>query len=171
MNSPSDPERATMTSFEDWFLTEPRAQSSIGQLFITGTGVLITSGRTSGSWIGEENAVSWISVQQQIEDLQSRVSMLEQGRVLHIPVTTFAPAPYEVVQPFEIVVEPSGEEYVASFYDANVNASGETPTEAYANAKDMILGTFELLSEMDEGELGPEPHRQLAVLGQFVRNQ
>ena len=109
------------------------------------------------------------SNQREIGSLAERVAKLESAhKVLHIPVTTFAPEPYKVVRPFEIAVESLEGEFVATFFEANISSSGENPTEAYANAKDMIIATFELLSKMDADELGPEPQRQLAVLGQVM---
>ncbi|GAF95929.1 unnamed protein product, partial [marine sediment metagenome] len=36
--------------------------------------------------------------------------------------------------------------YIATFFDANISASGDTQTEAIFNLKDMIVGTFEILS-------------------------
>ena len=60
--------------------------------------------------------------------------------------------------------------YVASFADANVNASGENEVEALEFLKDSVISAYCVLSEL-EAELGEEPQRQLAVLREFIREK
>lgn len=86
-----------------------------------------------------------------------------------VPITTLHPAPFELVRDIHIVVQPSGDDFIASFFDANVNASGDTQQEAVANLKDIMLSMFRRFSAEPEDKLGPEPKRQLAVLRQFIK--
>jgi len=86
-----------------------------------------------------------------------------------VPITTFAPEPFEVIQPLSAVIQPNGEEHLATFFDANINASGETQEEAFANLKDVLLSTFQMLERMSESQLGPGPKRQRAVLSACIR--
>ena len=88
---------------------------------------------------------------------------------LQVPIQSLAPEPYEVIKPFQVVVRPADGEYIASFFDANLSASGETQAEAVLNLKDIIAGTFEILAEMKEAELGPGPLRQKKTLEEFIR--
>jgi predicted RNase H-like HicB family nuclease len=108
-------------------------------------------------------------VEREILVLKERVAELEHSACVSVPVTTFAPEPYEVVDPFHAVIQPQGDEYMASFYEANLSASGATREEALANLKDIVVGTFEILTEHDPEELGPGPASELAVLRRFVR--
>ena len=110
-------------------------------------------------------------VQQEVETLKARVTQLEQKQLIRTPITTFAPEPYEIIRPIEVVIEPYEDEYIASFYDANIGTSGDSPEEAFANLKELILDTYDLLLEHDTDALGPEPQRQRAVLSEFVRKQ
>ena len=57
---------------------------------------------------------------------------------------------------------------MASFADANINTSGETQQEAYANLRELILDVLDSLTALPESKLGPGPRRQLAVLREFV---
>ena len=68
-----------------------------------------------------------------------------------------------------VVIQPLGDEHLATFFDANINASGETQEEAFANLKDVLLGTFQMLERMAESQLGPGPKRQRAVLIECIR--
>ena len=68
-----------------------------------------------------------------------------------------------------MVVRREGEEYIASFFDANINSSGDTDEEAVSNVKDMIVATFEVFGSKKATELGPEPERQMGVLRQFLK--
>ncbi len=79
------------------------------------------------------------------------------------------PEPYEVVKPFSVVVRSSENDFVASFIDANLSASGDTLIEAVDNLKDIIIGTFKVLSKHNESKLGKIPIRQRQILQNFMR--
>ena len=100
--------------------------------------------------------------------LRQRVARLEAAAPVCVPVETFGPEPYVVLKPFHAVVEAADDEYVATFYDANLSASGATQEEAMSNLKDYLLLVFETLTEHDPEQLGQEPTRQLHVLKEFA---
>jgi len=102
-----------------------------------------------------------------LSELRARVARLEEHQTIIVPVETFDPEPYDVVRAFSVVVEPIDDEFTATFYDANLSASGDTTTEAVSNLKDVILSTFELLAT--EEKLGVAMARQKAVLGSIIR--
>lgn len=85
-------------------------------------------------------------------------------------IASLAPHPFQVLQPIYVVIRKDDEAYVASFADANVNASGETEQEAYEILKDSLVSAFCVLSD-NESDLGLEPQRQLAVLREFIREK
>ena len=110
-------------------------------------------------------------LEKQIDSLRERVSDLEQTAPVTVPIETLAPEPYEVLKPFHAVIHAQDDEYLASFFDANVNASGATHEEALFNLKDTIVAVFKLLSEHDPSRLGRGPARQLQVLKEFLRKK
>src|SRR5262245_42022011 len=67
-------------------------------------------------------------------------------------------------------VEAVDDGYVASFPQANVSASGETPSESIQNLVTLMVDVFSFLIE-NKDELGPEPHRQLEVLKHYVQSE
>ena len=85
-----------------------------------------------------------------------------------VPITTFAPEPYELRRPLLILVQREGAGFTASFFDANLHASGDTEEEAFRNLKSLLLDVFDSLRAEPAGRLGPEPKRQLAVLQEFI---
>ncbi len=103
--------------------------------------------------------------------LKSRCEILERTSPLIVPIESLAPEPYEVVHPFHVVVRLEDEQYIASFFDANLSASGDTYAEAVSNLKDIIVGTLEILDGIDENELGPGPLQQKQVLEEFVQRK
>ncbi len=103
--------------------------------------------------------------------LKDRCVLLERTAPLVVPIETFAPEPYEVIKPFHCVVRLQDGEYIASFFDANLSASGDTYSEAVFNLKDVIVGTFEMLTMMDEDDLGPGPLQQKRVLEEFMQGK
>lgn len=60
-------------------------------------------------------------------------------------------------------------DFVATFPEARISASGETPEESVLMLQDMIIGRLEHLSDIDLERLGREPKRQLSVLRSFIQ--
>jgi hypothetical protein len=109
------------------------------------------------------------AIEAEIDLLKRRVAKLERSVPACVPVTTLAPEPYEILQPFHAVIRSRGSEYVASFLEANLSATGGTQEEAVWNLKDTVVAAFDMLASHDATALGPGPARQLSVLRQFVR--
>src|SRR5438477_8953968 len=107
----------------------------------------------------------------QVKDLAKAVSRLEKRSGLIVPISTFGQAPYEVLRDIKVVVQPSHGEFIATFFDANVNAAGPTETDAVNNLKDVMLGLFDRLSELPAKRLGPGPAKQLSVLRTFMKKR
>ena len=101
--------------------------------------------------------------------LSNRCDMLEHLKTISVPIETFAPEPYNLIKPFHVVVRFEQDQYIASFYDANLSDSGDTQEEAVSNLKDILLSTYDILTGMSEDELGPGPLQQRKVLEEFVR--
>ena len=106
-------------------------------------------------------------LEQEVQELRKGLAALTESRPVPVPMTTLAPEPFEVRRPIPVVVRPAGEEHVATFFDANISMSGDTEEEAVSNLRELIVDVFDEL-EADEGNLGPEPARQLAVLRAFM---
>jgi len=110
-------------------------------------------------------------LQMQLNEVQGRVDVLEQRirrQAVVIPIQSLEPSPVDVVAPILAVVQEDDGVFVASFVDANINASGETQLDAMEMLKDVIASTFQVFLSKEDF-LGEEPKRQLAVLRHFVR--
>jgi hypothetical protein len=106
-----------------------------------------------------------------LKEIERRIDALEASSVLGcvtLTISTFAPESYVVMKPIPIFVQSRMGGFEASFADANINASGDTQQEAYANVRELILDTLDSLTSLSESKLGPEPIRQLAVLREFI---
>ena len=86
----------------------------------------------------------------------------------HRDVDTFAPEPYRVKSPFTVVFACEGDEFIASWLDANLHASGETQEQAFNDLKAMVLDTFDRLEELGDDELGPGPRQQKRILRSHI---
>ena len=103
------------------------------------------------------------------ELIDRRLSRIEHGSLpCTAVVNDFYPHDLEVLKPIYISIEPDGEEFIATFHDAEVSASGETHAEALCNLKDYIAILFDDLSAEDPNLLGPGPKRQLEVLNRYL---
>ena len=108
--------------------------------------------------------------------LTQRIAELEEvPESIVVPITTFAPEPFEIIQPLLVLVEPvMGDleedcEYLATFVDAEVGASGDTVAEAVSCLKDRVIAKFDMLERMPSTRLGKGPKHQLAVLQSVIR--
>lgn len=106
-------------------------------------------------------------LERQIAQLSAELAKLRGPRST-IPISTFAPDPYELLKPIPVAIASSDDTFTAGFYDANIHAAGDTDEEAFRNLKSLILDAFDDLSREPLHRLGPEPRRQLAVLQSFI---
>ncbi len=102
-----------------------------------------------------------------LERLQALEEQLRRRSVI-VPIQSLEPSPVGVTQAILAVVREEDGAFIASFVDANINASGETQLDAVEMLKDVIASSFQLFVGK-ESVLGEEPKRQLAVLRHFLR--
>lgn len=109
-----------------------------------------------------------------VHELRQRLSAFE-GRISRfgqIPVTvtieTLEPEPFHLKRPIRVLIQPSGEEYVASFLDAGISTSGISQQNVLENLKDLLIDMFLDLNEEPAERLGPIPQRQLAILSSLI---
>ena len=103
--------------------------------------------------------------------LELRHSLMELAnrQTITVPITSLAPEPLTLRHPIFVVVQPEGDEFSATFFDANINASGDTQTEAVDNLKEILVSAYRRLFDLGESKLGPGPRKQLAVLRTIIR--
>ena len=88
-----------------------------------------------------------------------------------VRLQTFAPEPYDMIKEMNVTLEQDGEDFRASFVDANVNFSGCSEKEAVEGLKELLLSRFDFLSKTLPEKLGPGPTKQIAVLREFIREK
>lgn len=119
-----------------------------------------------------EHSLQLQRLQEQMGELAARLERMEEsgsaGPVSAV-IQTFAPEAYSLVQPINVTITSDGAgAWVATFYDANISASGDNEQEAFESLKSLILDIFESLMQEKPEALGPEPSRQLMVLRSFI---
>lgn len=119
----------------------------------------------------EKGSANQIALETRVLELERRFSLVGHGHSLVVAITTFAPEPYEVLKDIRAVVQPSDDEFVATFFDANVSAGGCNDVEAVDNLKDLLISRFEFLDTYPPEKLGPGPAKQIAVLREFIRRR
>lgn len=105
----------------------------------------------------------------ELSELREEIQQLCRMRTFVVPIATLAPEPFEITGQIPVTVEGDGEEFIATFSEANVSASGETEADAIANFKEALVSSFELLEQKSPQELGPLPTRQWGILKSVVR--
>ncbi len=76
--------------------------------------------------------------------------------------------PYRLLKPIPITIQRLGEaDFMASFEMANIAVSGPDIEDAYQSIAMHILDVFDSLIA-EEGNLGPEPRRQLQILRTYL---
>lgn len=127
-----------------------------------GFGELKTNLRNAADWTGQTGEVLKL-----LKELSSAIGGQQKGPAMTLQINSLQPEPFKLLQPIPVLIQPQGPEWVASFYDANLHASGETEQEAFDNLRSVILDVFESLGQ-DKAELGPGPAKQIAVLRTFI---
>jgi hypothetical protein len=115
-----------------------------------------------------QTELTLIAISGRLKCLEVSLAEMKSRGAVVVPIQSLAPEPFELLKPIQAVVQQIGEDYVATFFDANINASGETQEEAITNLKDLLVGSFETFAGITD-KLGPGPSRQLAVLRQFLK--
>jgi len=104
-----------------------------------------------------------------VQILRNEVCKLRDANSIVAQITTLEPKPFVVLNPISVVLqEVDTNSAIASFFDANINASGHSIPDAYEALKDAIVSTYKAYTR-HEAELGSEPRRQLAVIRKFIR--
>jgi len=161
-----EPEAGWPQLWECAEVTKPMRKKLIAEEWAEKIGGLIETFKEGLSERLYEERFSFL--QRELELLKQRCSRLEELSPILITIQSLAPEPYEVIKPFHAVVRVQDQQYVATFFDVNISASGDTQSEALLNLKDVIVGAFEMLSMKDEDELGPGPTQQRQVLQEFI---
>ena len=98
-------------------------------------------------------------------------SLPESERVIDSEITTFVPEPYTLKSNIGIKIVGQGSEYIASYHEGNIHASGDTPYEAMENLKSLILDTFDSLTSEPQENLGIKAKNQRALLESIIERQ
>ena len=101
--------------------------------------------------------------------LELKAFVAEARRQRNVFIGSFKPEPYTLKRPIPVNLQPSGDGFIATFFDANISTSGETEEEAFSNLRSLLLDTLDSFASKPADDLGPEPTRQLAVLRHFIR--
>jgi predicted RNase H-like HicB family nuclease len=104
------------------------------------------------------------AIASKMDAMMKEVAEIRKARTFVVPLTTLAHEPLRMRLNIPATIEGYGEEFTATFSEANVSASGETEADAIANLKESLVSTFEFLESLPENELGPLPARQWGVL-------
>jgi hypothetical protein len=91
----------------------------------------------------------------------------DSGPYAPLVLLTLDSAEYQLRKPICVgLKEKADDEYIATFAEAELSRSGDTPQEALAWLKSSIVELYELFK--GEDQLGPLPQRQLRVLEQYI---
>jgi len=75
---------------------------------------------------------------------------------------------YRVLKPIPVTIRKDGDEFIASFFDANISTGGDNQQEAVANLQSLIADFYDELAAKPLEKLGPSLQRQKRVLAEFV---
>jgi hypothetical protein len=108
-------------------------------------------------------------LEREVIALKEHCKKLKESQSIIVPISSLDPEPFELCKEIMVIVQPDHDSFVATYFDANINASGNTQVDAVANLKDMMIALF--VSLENEPKLAKGPARQLAILRQLVRKK
>lgn len=117
----------------------------------------------------ENELVSQLKSQR--KEMAGLVAHLEtaiETRPFHTFLSSLGLEGFDVVKPIPVVIRPDGDEFIASFLDANISTGGDTPQEAVCNLQSLIVDFFEGIENTPDDKLGPGMQRQKRVLMEMV---
>lgn len=106
------------------------------------------------------------ALEQEMAEVRAKISA---GPTI-VPIQTLSPHPVEVTKHILAVVHPEDGAWIASWSEANVNASGVTELEALDMLKHAIASTFFLFCQ-EEAHLGDDLTKRFAMMREFLRAQ
>ena len=107
------------------------------------------------------------SLEREVRDLRKRID-----EVAVQPFTVYVtelPKSYRLKRDIPVLIQPTGDDFVATFLDAGISATGDTETEAIFNLKDIMIQTLNALAELPAKTLGKSPKRQLDTLRKLIK--
>jgi hypothetical protein len=105
----------------------------------------------------------------EMEELKEEIRQLCRTRTFVVPLTTLAPAPFQIMQQIPVTIEGDGEEFTATFSEASVSGSGDTEAEAIDNFKDALLSNYDLYENMPASKLGKSIAQQWCIIKNVIR--
>ena len=109
-------------------------------------------------------------LERELQALKKHYQELCASVTFTVPINSLAPEPFVLKRPFQVVVQPSDGEYIATLFDANLGMTGDTPEDAVDGLKMSIVDAYDYYEE-NEAILGPGPARQLAVLRELIERR
>ena len=111
-----------------------------------------------------------------MDRLEQRVANLEQSfhtaivatQPISIWLSSLGVVGYTVQKPIPVTIRQDGDEFVATFFDANISTGGDTEQEAIANLQSLIADFYDDLAATPDEKLGPSLRRQKLVLVEFL---
>ncbi len=103
------------------------------------------------------------------QDARGRGGGAAAPEALNVAINDLGEDGYELLRPVPVTIRPEEGEFLASFFDANIHATGATDQEAYDNLRSLILDTFDSLASVPASELALPVGRQARVLRRFVK--
>ena len=135
----------------------------------------------SEEWLTRARALPQALVhERRIARLEERLMILEQAlpatltaiMVENQPVCTTIQSlgvpGYRVLKAIPVTIRRDGDEFIATFFDANISTGGDNQQEAVANLQSLIADFYDELTATPCAELGPSLQRQKHVLAEFV---
>jgi len=115
-----------------------------------------------------ESIVEEIPTATKVSLLEERIKALELGQSRLEFLASLAPSTLRLLKNIPVSIAYNDDDYIATFFDAGISTTGDTPQEAMWNIADLLILKFHRLSEIPECSLGSGPKRQLAVLREFI---
>jgi hypothetical protein len=110
------------------------------------------------------------TLERQVRELRKLVAETKQGNYIVVLVRSLGAEPVQLKSEIAVVVQPTGDDFIATYFDAGISMSGDSQEEAVDNLKALIVDLFESYEE-DEAKLGPGPRQQLAALREVIERR
>ena len=107
------------------------------------------------------------SIRERLDELEKRIDQRSR-EFAFTQISSLGIPDYAVQKPIPVTICQDGDEFTATFFDANISTGGDTEQEAVANLQSLIADFYDDLVATPDEKLGPSLRRQKLVLVEFL---
>ena len=128
------------------------------------SGPLVTTAHQVATEDAEALRTELVELRASMEELKMEMKRLVESQAFVTFLASLGDPEVKLIRPIPVTIQRDGDEFIASFLDANISSGGDTVPAAVSNLQSLIADIYLLHEEERDGNLGPMMRQQRSVL-------